>query len=100
MKYNKLVRDKIPNQIKKKGEYVKYHVATDQEYWDKLKEKLLEEFKEFITDESIEEYADLLEVIEAIGKYKEFDRSEVKIIKDNKIRERGSFDDRIILEES
>ncbi|MDP3974682.1 MAG: nucleoside triphosphate pyrophosphohydrolase [Candidatus Jorgensenbacteria bacterium] len=100
MKYNKLVRDKIPEIIRKKGDTPVTHVADDAEYWTKLKEKLLEEIEEFKKDESPEEFADLLEVIDAIADYKKFDRAEIEKIREKKAEERGRFKDRIILDES
>ncbi len=100
MKYNKLVRDKIPEYIRKKGGTPITHTADEAEYWQKLKEKLLEEIEEFKKDESPEEFADLLEVIDAIADYKGFSRDEVKKIREKKAEERGKFKDRIILDES
>lgn len=100
MKYNKLVRDKIPEHIAGKGEICKYHIADDTEYWKKLKAKCQEELNEFITDESIEELADLLEVIEAVAKYKQFSQSELARIQKQKREDRGGFTKRIILDES
>ncbi len=100
MKYNKLVRDKIPEIIKQKGATLISHIADEKEYWEKLKEKLLEEIKEFSKNEVIEEMADILEVIEAIIDYKEFDIEEITEIKEKKAQVRGKFKERIILEES
>lgn len=100
MKYNKLVRDKIPEILKKKGVKYKIHIAGNKEYWGKLKEKLLEEFKEFSKSETIEEFADILEVLDAVRDYKKFDKRKPEMIKRNKTAERGGFKKRIILEES
>lgn len=100
MKYNKLVRDKIPDIIKSKGEDVRFRIATEAEYWDKLKEKLTEEVKEFLDSESIDEIADILEVIDAINSFKNFDSEELQRIKKDKFDKRGGFTKRIILEES
>ena len=100
MKYNKLVRDKIPEIIKSKGGVSVTHIVGDKEYWLKLKEKLQEEVKEFSEAESIEEMADVLEVIDAIVDFKKFDKKELQEVKNKKLKERGGFKNKIILEES
>ena len=100
MKYNKLVRDKIPEYIKSKGGAPITHIAEDKEYWQKLKEKLTEEINEFLEAENIEEMADILEVIDAICDYKKFDKDKLQKTKNKKAEERGKFRDKIILDES
>ncbi|MCX6720707.1 MAG: nucleoside triphosphate pyrophosphohydrolase [Candidatus Staskawiczbacteria bacterium] len=100
MKYNKLVRDKIPDIIKSKGEVAKIHVADDIEYWQKLKEKLQEEVGEFMVDESTEEITDILEVIDAIVDFKKIDKKELEKVKADKTEKRGCFKKKIILDES
>lgn len=99
MKYNKLVRDKIPERINNKGGSPLIHTATDKEYWEKLLEKLTEEVREFIQDKNEEELADVLEVIDAIIDYKKFDKKIILEKKEKKKDERGGFAKRIILDE-
>ena len=94
MKYNKLVRDKIPEYIRKKVGNPITHIADDAEYWQKLKDKLLEEVEEFKKDESLEEFADLLEVIDTIADYKRFNIDEVNKDRKKKAEEKGKFKDR------
>lgn len=67
--YNKLVRDKIPENIDKmEGRKANYKILEDKEYREELDKKLFEEAHEFIEEHSIEELADLMEVIFAIMK--------------------------------
>ena len=98
MKYNKLVRDKIPDIIKKDNHNPIIHIASDKEYWEKLKEKLKEETDEFIKENTEGEFADILEVMHAISDFKHFNKEKINRIRDKKAKERGRFKDKIILE--
>ncbi|MBX4190153.1 nucleoside triphosphate pyrophosphohydrolase [Candidatus Parcubacteria bacterium] len=100
MKYDKLIRDKIPEIIEKKGGTYKIRLADDQEYWSKLKVKLTEEVAEFLESESHEEIADVLEVLQAAAEHKGFEWDVVLTTQRIKAEERGGFKKKIILEES
>ena len=93
--YNKLVRDKIPEILDKKGvSYIK-RIASPLEYKAELIKKLIEETQEFSEAGDIEELADILEVIGALKQLPEY--SEVETIRQKKRDERGGFDEKIIL---
>lgn len=98
--YNKLVRDKIPEIIESRGESCSTHIADDNEYRIKLKEKLLEEVLEYIEAENIEELADVLEVIDALIIDRGFNGEEIERAKKYKKETKGSFKNCIILEKS
>lgn len=100
MKNSKLVRDKIPEIIKKKNAVPITHIASDEEYWQKLKEKLQEEVDEFMKDSNDEELADILEVVYAICDFKEIDKNKFELLRKKKAEERGGFKDKIILDET
>ncbi|MFA5155636.1 MAG: nucleoside triphosphate pyrophosphohydrolase [Patescibacteria group bacterium] len=100
MKYHKLVRDKIPEYIKKRGGTPLTHIAGQREYWQKLKEKLSEEVVEFLASETMEELADIQEVLEAIRVHQKFSAAKLAAVRTKKARERGRFKKKIILEQA
>ena len=99
--YNKLVRDKIPEEIdRESGRKCKYRILDDEEYLKELNKKVLEEANEFIEKDSIEELGDLMEVLNAIMKQKGYSIEEVKKIMKVKEQKKGAFNNKIFLEEA
>jgi predicted house-cleaning noncanonical NTP pyrophosphatase (MazG superfamily) len=98
--YNKLIRDKVPDIKAQQKEKITFHVAEEKEYWHKLLEKLQEEINEFGEKGDMESFGDILEVLEAMRDFKQFDHEEVMAIKKNKKIELGGFEKRMVLEES
>ncbi len=97
--YNKLVRDKIPENIDSEpGRKSKYRILNDKEYLTELNKKVLEEANEFIEENSIEELGDLMEVINAIMKLKGYKMEEVYKIMKAKEEKKGAFENKIYLE--
>lgn len=96
--YNKLVRDKIPEILDAKNVSYEKRVASPEEYKVELIKKLTEEVKEFLEAESIEELADVVEVIEALKQLPVY--ADVEAIRQKKKEERGGFDQKIILKGS
>lgn len=93
--YNKLVRDKIPEILDKKGVPYERHIASPEEYKEELIKKLYEEIEEFKVAAHIDELADVIEVIEAMKELPEY--KEVERIRNQKLEERGGFKEKIIL---
>ncbi len=95
---DKLVRDKIPNIMEAKGKKFKFHVASKEEYTEKLKEKLLEEVNEFLEEPCLEEMVDIFEVYSALLAVMGIEPEELENYANKKNDERGAFDSKYILE--
>lgn len=93
----KLVRDKIPQIIETSGKTCKTRILSQEEYIQRLDEKLDEELAEYQESKSLEELADLLEVMEAVVKAQGCSWEQLLRIKTEKKAARGGFEDRIIL---
>ncbi len=94
-KYNKLVRDKIPEILDGKNIPYEKRIADDNEYKKELIKKLLEEVNEFTKNPIEEELADIIEVVESLKKLEEY--SNVEDVRLSKKEKRGGFEKRIIL---
>jgi predicted house-cleaning noncanonical NTP pyrophosphatase (MazG superfamily) len=98
-KYNKLVRDKIPEIIEKSGRKAIIEKASEEAYYMHLNEKLDEERKEYLSNLRVEELVDLVEVIYAILEYKNVSIEDFEKMRMEKAAKRGTFKERIILKE-
>lgn len=91
----KLVRDNIPKIIQKNGNRPIIKILSEEDYLIELDKKLDEEVAEYEKDKSIEEMADILEVLFAICEARGNSVEELLRIKEAKRRERGGFEKRI-----
>lgn len=64
--YKKLVRDKIPEIIMAKGNSAVTRLLSDEEFSESLKRKLCEEVNEYLADGTVDELADIYEVLLAL----------------------------------
>jgi predicted house-cleaning noncanonical NTP pyrophosphatase (MazG superfamily) len=99
IKYRKLVRDRIPEIIEAGGKRCDCAVLSDEEYLVMLDEKLNEELREYQESKSMEELADLLEVVRAVARARGSSPEELEEIRRQKAEKRGGFEKRILLEE-
>lgn len=96
--YHKLVRDKIPAILDEKGIAYEKSIATEEEYPEMLLRKLDEEVHEFLEIHSVEELADIIEVVEALKTLPGFEN--VEDVRMKKCSERGGFEERIVIKGS
>lgn len=98
-KYNKLVRDRIPEIITSSGKKCTTEILSDEEYLTMLDAKLDEELAEYHKDQNIEELADLLEVIRAAAVARGYSLEQLEAIRAEKSKKRGGFEKKILLVE-
>ncbi len=96
--YHKLVRDKIPQIIAQSGKVCQTRILTEAEYLPMLEEKLAEELAEYRQDGSLEELADLLEVVRACAIARGYTVEQLEQARAEKAEKRGGFAKRILLE--
>ena len=98
-KYNKLVRDRIPEIIEASGRICVTEILSDEDYLLMVDAKLDEELAEYHADQNIEELADLMEVIRACAVARGYSVEELEQVRAEKTAKRGGFERKILLKE-
>lgn len=94
-KEGKLVRDNIPQIIEAAGKKPIIEILSDNDYLVELDKKLNEEVAEYQADKSLEEMADVLEVLFAICEARGHSVEELMRMRDIKKIARGGFKEKI-----
>ena len=97
IEYNKLIRDKIPEIIEQSGKKCIVEVMDNDTYIEYLDQKLNEELAEYQQDKSIEELADLLEVMYAVVVARGYSVEDLERIRLEKAEKRGAFEKKLLL---
>lgn len=102
-RYNKLIRDRIPEIIHEAGRISVVKHLNQAEHFEQARLKLYEEIKEYeetnIDEESLEELADILELVYTLGKMHGASFEELNRIREEKRKKRGGFEKGLFLEE-
>lgn len=97
--YNKLVRDRIPEIIEAAGKTCVTETLPDARFLEMLDAKLNEELSEYQESKSLEELADLLEVLRAVVRARGWTWEQLEEVRREKAALRGAFEQRILLKE-
>ena len=97
--YHKLVRDRIPEIIEVDGKTCVCETLSNEDYIALMDQKLNEELSEYQESKSLEELADLLEVMQAVVKARGWTLEELEQIRADKVAKRGGFEKKILLKE-
>ena len=97
--YHKLVRDRIQEIIEADGKVCICETLSDEDYLCLLDRKLNEELAEYQESKSLEELADLLEVIQAVVKARGWTLEELEQARADKAAKRGGLEKKILLKE-
>lgn len=95
--YNKAVRDLIPDIIRGQGKECAVEQIPPQEFLQLLKSKLAEEVAEYQANPTLEELADIQEVVIAILDLTGHTLAELEAVRVEKARKRGGFQKRLYL---
>lgn len=97
IKYDKLVRDRIPEIIIKSGKDCDTVLVEGKEKYKFLEAKLKEEVNEFFKDKNIEELADVMEVLYGLADSLGYSEEELNNVRLKKLEQVGGFKSGIVL---
>ena len=97
IKYNKAIRDKIPEIIADSGKKHNLKQLDDESFLAEIEKKLIEEVDEYTESKDVEELADLLEVIYRISELRGVNSDELDEIRKDKAEKRGKFNSNLFL---
>lgn len=89
--YHKLVRDRIPEIIEADGKTCVTEILADEQYLEMLDAKLNEELAEYQESKSLEEVADLLEIMRAVVKARGRTWKQLEQVRADKAARWGAF---------
>lgn len=98
--YDKLVRDRIPEIIESSGNKCEIEVVSDEIALEYLYKKLNEEVSELLEDKNLDEIADVMEVLFAIGSKYGYSEEDVLNRRNEKRDSRGGFENNLILKKT
>lgn len=98
--YDKLVRDRIPEIIESSGNKCEIEVVSDEIALEYLYKKLSEEVSELLEDKNLDEIADVMEVLFAIGSKYGYSEEDVLNRRNEKKCARGGFEGNLILKKT
>lgn len=96
---NKLVRDKVPEEIAQSGGVCDCEVLEEVEFRKKLDEKLVEEVNGYFRSDSVESLAQIEEVVKAILESREISPLEFQRVRYELLEQQGGYQRRILLRE-
>ena len=97
IKNNKAIRDKIPEIIKESGSSCNVKTLSDDDFLLELEKKLTEELDEYLENKSVEELADMTEIINRILSLKGISSNDFEKIKHQKFTKNGGFEKNLFL---
>ncbi len=101
VKYNKLIRDRIPEIVKEAGWVPTVRILRKSEFLGAVKKKVFEEAEELIQSEDkrgiIDEIVDIQELLDVLASEIGITKPEVKKLQGIKRKKRGGFKKRLFL---